>query len=135
MATIKVEEVKKKITAEEITKEILKGKKDCFIYGLKLLDSQYNRRSFNDFYEHYSKLGATEKVVMKGIKDAELVCFYCITPKRLVFQFPGKKDVPAGMYYNLSVQYTIQNDEAYGMEFNNFGKYTPEYLENLFDSV
>lgn len=117
---------------EDITNKMNYEFHNITYWGLPLEDNGpiYNRRSFNDLIEHYSKFDISEQTLMKAIKELNLVAYYCGTPKRVVF-------FKSSSWERIKFWRFDERDYAFGKEnsFNNFGKYTPTYLEKLYDSV
>jgi hypothetical protein len=90
----------------------------------------YYRRSFNDLIEYYSNKGVTEKMLMQALKELKFHAYYCNIPKRVVFLGHSPR-----VKFWCTAESQEEAFEKSKRDDNNFGKYTPEYLEELYDSV
>jgi hypothetical protein len=86
------------------------------------------RRSFNDLVE---KLNCDEKDLMSVIKELEICAYYCDIPHRPVFH---KVTKPNNKFWKNCIDRSIAFEKS-REDISNCGKYTPKYLEELYDSV
>jgi len=100
-------------------------------FDAEILGTKERRRSFNDLIEHYKHYSVTEEMLMKAIKNLKLGGYYCPTPRRIVF---FKIEPEGKTFWVDSTRRNTAKEEALKKN-NNFDKYTPEYLEKLYDSI
>ena len=96
-------------------------------------ENTYNRRSFNDLIKYYQKHDVTEQMLMQAIKDLKFIARYCDSPKKVVFWIPedGKERNNFKFWWNADFRYTaIKVEDNLNAKFE---KYTPTYLEELYD--
>jgi len=121
------------MTLKELKKDIssllvhMGGSEYKFKPLFKKDNNRIMRRSFNDLFYYYKRKGVTEKLLMKALIDMKFVARYCNGPKRIVFfkyRYPVEKFWWTAYHRNQAFKNT-----------GNCGKYTAEYLEELYNKV
>ena len=118
---------------KELREELEEACPVCyFAYGFKLNDEDhgYARRSFDDLFLHYSKLGVTEEILMTALYKSGFSALVCSQLKKVVF-FKNYRQVDK---FWGGDKIALQNGYSYDRKTKNT-KYTEEYLNNLFDSL
>lgn len=93
-------------------------------------DEKYKqRRSFNDLFVYFRKYGVTEKMLMKALKREKFEFWYCNTINRNVFYKPWQFLYFYNDRYEDFRQRHIEENRV------NTGKYTKEYLLELYNKV
>jgi hypothetical protein len=112
-----------------------RGLGGCRYFSKKLFDTDpgvHLRRSFGDLFEYYNEHDVTEEMLMKAFINLNVFGIYCNDIRKLVFfivEEPSKLQFIAGE--NNKCFYANDVD----IYSSNNGKYTYDYLCQLYDSV
>lgn len=89
----------------------------------------YNRRSFYDLFLYYKRYKITEKMLALALYNCKFACYRCPDISNIVF-FKHKRK-----YLFWAVESSIVDKYTLKINSSIYGKYTPDYLTNLFKSV
>jgi hypothetical protein len=121
------------MTLEELKQDLKKNSCDTYFLKEFLIGDEkrgYWRRSFNDLIGHYK---VSDKLLMTALKECGFTSYYCDEPRRVVFH-KVERGRRVGVFYNKKA-FIIAFEEEKEKEDNNFGKYTPTYLNDLYISI
>ncbi len=93
-------------------------------------DKIYARRTFGDLFKLYRFKGVSEALLMECLVSQQFRAYRCPDIKNIVFF----KYTHKHKFWCVSEE-RVTNRYKNTFRFSNYGKYTPEYLENLYNSI
>tara|TARA_R110000850_G_scaffold176696_1_gene302634 strand:+ start:101 stop:463 length:363 start_codon:yes stop_codon:yes gene_type:complete len=120
------------MTLEELKQDLKENSNDIYFLTEFLIGDEkrgYCRRSFNDLVEHYK---VSDELLMTALKEYGFTSYYCDEPRRMVFHKLKKEDCVGVFNSKQSSEFALHEEYE---NHNNFGKYTPTYLNDLYKSI